>query len=100
MADGVLQSLSAKTLFDLRGVVAVVTGGGTVRNPPLNTPLNMVSSIVSCQGIGLMISSTLIANGATVYVIGPNQNDLDRCSLAESALYHLLTISKNRWSLQ
>ena len=31
MADSVLQSLSASSLFDLRGVVAVVTGGGTVR---------------------------------------------------------------------
>lgn len=58
MADSVLQSLSASSLFDLRGVVAVVTGGGT--------------------GIGLMISSTLIANGATVYIIGPKQEDLEK----------------------
>ncbi|EEB92390.1 hypothetical protein MPER_09109, partial [Moniliophthora perniciosa FA553] len=45
-------------LFDLPGVVAVVTVGGS--------------------GIGLMISSTLIANGAKVYIIGPKQADLDR----------------------
>lgn len=45
-------------MFDLRGVVAVVTGGGS--------------------GIGLMISSTLISNGATVFIIGPVQADLDR----------------------
>ncbi|KAH9924073.1 NAD-P-binding protein [Fomitopsis serialis] len=58
MADAVLNQLSAANAFDLRGVVAVVTGGGS--------------------GIGLMISSTLLANGATVYIIGPKQADLDR----------------------
>ena len=31
------------------------------------------------QGIGLMIASTLVANGATVYIIGPKQADLDEC---------------------
>ena len=29
------------------------------------------------QGIGLMISSTLMANGATVYIVGPEQKQLD-----------------------
>jgi len=54
----VLDRLSANNMFDLRGVVAVVTGGGT--------------------GIGLMMSSTLVANGATVYIIGPEQAVLDK----------------------
>ncbi|OBZ74838.1 Dehydrogenase/reductase SDR family member 4 [Grifola frondosa] len=58
MADAVLDRLTAGNMFDLRGVVAVVTGGGT--------------------GIGLMMSTTLVANGATVYIIGPKQADLDR----------------------
>ncbi|EIN04340.1 NAD(P)-binding protein [Punctularia strigosozonata HHB-11173 SS5] len=58
MAENILESLTASNIFDLQGVVAVVTGGGT--------------------GIGLMISSTLVANGATVYIIGPKQDDLDR----------------------
>ncbi|KAI0322920.1 NAD-P-binding protein [Amylostereum chailletii] len=58
MADAILSKLTADCIFDLRGVVAVVTGGGS--------------------GIGLMISSTLVANGATVYIIGPKQSDLDR----------------------
>ncbi|PIL23158.1 hypothetical protein GSI_14467 [Ganoderma sinense ZZ0214-1] len=57
MADSVLKELTSSSLFDLTGVVAVVTGGGT--------------------GIGLMITTTLIANGATVYIIGPKQADLD-----------------------
>ncbi|KAF8990574.1 NAD-P-binding protein [Cyathus striatus] len=58
MSQNILESLNARNLFDLRGVVAVVTGGGS--------------------GIGLMISSTLVSNGATVYIIGPKQTDLDR----------------------
>ncbi|KAF7329995.1 NAD(P)-binding protein [Mycena kentingensis (nom. inval.)] len=66
MADTILHSLTASTIFDLRDVVAVVTGGGT--------------------GIGMMISSTLVANGATVYIIGPNQDELDSvCAKYNSA---------------
>ncbi|KAK7050004.1 hypothetical protein VNI00_005435 [Paramarasmius palmivorus] len=53
-----LEEQQAGNLFDLRGVVAVVSGGGS--------------------GIGLMITSTLIANGAKVYIIGPKQADLDK----------------------
>ncbi|KAL5501516.1 hypothetical protein ACEPAH_8776 [Sanghuangporus vaninii] len=57
-ANSVLERLTASSIFDLRGVVAVVTGGGT--------------------GIGLMISTTLMANGATVYIVGPDQAQLDK----------------------
>ncbi|KAF9078595.1 hypothetical protein BDP27DRAFT_1309842 [Rhodocollybia butyracea] len=53
-----LNEQHATNLFNLKGVVCVVTGGNS--------------------GIGLMISSTLLANGATVYIIGPKQADLDR----------------------
>ncbi|TCD60739.1 hypothetical protein EIP91_009607 [Steccherinum ochraceum] len=58
MAENILDHLSANSMFDMSGVVAVVTGGGT--------------------GIGLMIASTLVSNGATVYIIGPVQTDLDK----------------------
>ncbi|GJE85311.1 SDR family oxidoreductase [Phanerochaete sordida] len=58
MAEAILKEVHVSSMFDLRGVVAVVTGGAT--------------------GIGLMISTTLISNGATVFVIGPVQEDLDR----------------------
>ena len=43
-------SLPAKNIYDLTGLVALVTGGGT--------------------GIGLMISYGLAANGAKVYITG------------------------------
>ncbi|ESK83877.1 hypothetical protein Moror_7588 [Moniliophthora roreri MCA 2997] len=47
-----------RSLPHLTNVVAVVSGGAS--------------------GIGLMVSLTLIANGAKVYIIGPKQADLDR----------------------
>ncbi|KAI1325457.1 NAD(P)-binding protein [Xylariaceae sp. FL0255] len=45
-----LHPLSAAALFDLKGWVAVVTGGGT--------------------GVGLMMAQTFAANGAKVYITG------------------------------
>jgi len=65
-ANAVLEKLTASSIFDLRGVVAVVTGGGT--------------------GIGLMISSTLVANGATVFIVGPEQAKLDSVAGAYNKL--------------
>lgn len=58
MSHNILKQAQASNLFDLTGVVAVVTGGGS--------------------GIGLMMASTLMANGATVYLVGLVQADLDR----------------------
>ncbi|PRQ72928.1 NAD-P-binding protein [Rhodotorula toruloides] len=56
-----LKALSGSSMFDLTGVVAVVTGGAS--------------------GIGLMIASTLLANNATVYIVDLNQKQTE--SIAE-----------------
>ncbi|KIP06484.1 hypothetical protein PHLGIDRAFT_106957 [Phlebiopsis gigantea 11061_1 CR5-6] len=66
MAEAVLNQVNVVNMFDLRGVVAVVTGGGS--------------------GIGLMMSTTLLSNGASVFIIGPVQADLDKvCALFNEA---------------
>jgi NAD(P)-dependent dehydrogenase (short-subunit alcohol dehydrogenase family) len=52
------QSYSLQSLYDLSGLVALVTGGGT--------------------GIGLMISTGLAANGAKVYITGRRKEVLDK----------------------
>jgi NAD(P)-dependent dehydrogenase (short-subunit alcohol dehydrogenase family) len=51
-------SSSLQSLYDLTGLVALVTGGGT--------------------GIGLMISQGLATNGAKVYITGRRKDVLDR----------------------
>lgn len=66
--DEVLGNLSAASIFNLNGVVAVVTGGGT--------------------GIGLMISTALMSNGAKVYIVGPDQKNLDSIASAYNDANH------------
>lgn len=50
--------LSRDSLFDLKGRVALITGGGS--------------------GIGLMATQALVANGAKVYITGRTAEKLDR----------------------
>lgn len=72
MADAVLDRLSARNIFDLSGVVAVVTGGGTVGSFLVaEVHLCLTGALLAIQGIGLMITTTLVANGANVYIVGP-----------------------------
>ncbi|KAG6040337.1 hypothetical protein E4U41_000894 [Claviceps citrina] len=52
------QALTRDTLFNLKGKVALVTGGGS--------------------GIGLMATQALAANGAKVYITGRTKEKLDR----------------------
>jgi NAD(P)-dependent dehydrogenase (short-subunit alcohol dehydrogenase family) len=51
-------ALQTSTVFDLRGRIALVSGGGT--------------------GIGLMIAEGLAANGAKVYIGGRRKEVLDK----------------------
>jgi len=59
-----MSSLNASGLFDVKGLVAVITGGGT--------------------GIGLMMAKALEHNGATVYIIGRRLNVLEKAARENS----------------
>ncbi|KAI0071037.1 NAD-P-binding protein [Panus rudis PR-1116 ss-1] len=65
MAEETLEQVFSGSLHDLTGVVAVVTGG--------------------CSGIGMMISSTLLANGATVFIIDKREDLLDSVTKSYNA---------------
>lgn len=47
MANVALNNLSASNIFDLRGVIAVVTGGGTVRE----FCINVVPEIITLRRV-------------------------------------------------
>ena len=81
MADAILDEVNVGSMFDLRGVVAVVTGGGTVcqTNTRPTSAHPKSKHLLLYQGIGVMMATTLMSNGATVYIIGPSQRDLDKC---------------------
>ncbi|KAI1498020.1 hypothetical protein F5X99DRAFT_394893 [Biscogniauxia marginata] len=61
--------LSAASLFSVKGWVAVVTGGGT--------------------GVGLMITQTLAANGAKVYITGRRADVLETSARIHGSLERL-----------
>ena len=52
------QDLQLSEVFDVKGKVALVTGGGS--------------------GIGLMITQTLAVNGAKVYIVGRTEEKLEK----------------------
>jgi hypothetical protein len=79
MSPPSLASLRGENLFDLTGVVAVVTGkfspslSQLVRTRLIEKTSTSIVCIGGASGIGLMIASTLLANHAKVYIV-----DLDR----------------------
>ncbi|KDN67330.1 putative short-chain dehydrogenase/reductase [Colletotrichum sublineola] len=64
-------NINAADLFSVKGLIAVVTGGGT--------------------GIGRMIAQGLEANGATVYIIGRRKETLEKAaSTAKHGNIHII----------
>lgn len=67
-----VDDLKAPNLFNVDGFVAVVTGGGT--------------------GIGLMITQALVANGATVYILGRRKEALEAAAKHHGQGGHIIPV--------
>jgi len=64
-------------LFNVRGMVAVITGGAT----GTNIFREAVDGITAClAGIGLMMATALESNGATVYILGRRLGRLEEAA--------------------
>ncbi|KAK5628890.1 hypothetical protein RRF57_004605 [Xylaria bambusicola] len=75
-----MASLDAQSIFDVKGLVVVVTGGGTGELLSANTPHTVRVSLTKGIGIGLMAAQALEANGAIVYIIGRRKESLDKAA--------------------
>ncbi|KAH0593056.1 hypothetical protein MHUMG1_09303 [Metarhizium humberi] len=73
MAQTDTASIEVKALFDLSGLVAVITGGGSAIEDPAYDDYH--------AGIGRMITRALAANGAhKVYILGRRMNILEEAA--------------------
>lgn len=64
--------INVESLFSVKGMVALVTGGGTGQSHPSFTPFFLPAAILTTTpGIGLMIAKALAEAGAArVYIVG------------------------------
>ena len=75
-----MSSIEAANLFNVNGLVAVVTGGGSGWSPAIQDPCLKYDSVLTIftVGIGLMIAKALARNGAhRVYVVGRRKENLE-----------------------
>ena len=68
-------------IFNVEGMVVVITGGGT--GSTLLTYYHTVFA-ESVQGIGLMMATVLEHNGATVYIVGRRRAVLEKAAKENS----------------
>lgn len=71
------ETLGASDLFNVNGLVAFITGGGSGRSK--NTSSTMTLELTRSQGIGAMLAKALAQNGAArVYIAGRRLNILQQ----------------------
>ncbi|KAK9778417.1 hypothetical protein SCAR479_04819 [Seiridium cardinale] len=72
-------SIDASDLFGVKGLIAVVTGGGSGKVYCPYPSFQEYEGLIH-TGIGLMIAQALEANGAIVYILGRRQQTLDNAA--------------------
>jgi len=85
-----LHRFSLLNLFNVEGVVAVITGGGSgkrihLKAVYLRIEKNADRRNILMTGIGLIMASALESNGATVYIVG-RRGDVLRKAAAENSV--------------
>lgn len=80
-ASVIRDSYSPAQIFNVDGLVAVVTGGGTGEYLLL---LHERLRLITLLGIGLIMAKALERNGATVYIVGRRLNVLEEAALLHS----------------
>lgn len=78
-----MADLDPSSLFNVKGLVAVVTGGGTGK---FTQPKDMCQTDLF-TGIGLMIAQALEANGAIVYILGRRQEVLEKAATTAVSIF-------------
>ena len=64
-------------LYDVSGLVAVVTGGSFLNQSPMMVKCCLLTIFAKGgSGLGLIIAQTLESNGAKVYITGRNEERL------------------------
>lgn len=86
-------SLHPSTLFDVDGMVVVITGGGT----GVVNCLSMIDRHYQAngngyiyKGLGLMMATALENNGATVYIVGRRGEVLEKAASEHNVRSHPL----------
>jgi NAD(P)-dependent dehydrogenase (short-subunit alcohol dehydrogenase family) len=79
-----MADLDPGTLFDVKGLVTVITGGGT--GTSLYVPRMVYANHV--VGIGLMLAQALEANGAIVYILGRRLEVLEEAAKTAVSLFN------------
>jgi NAD(P)-dependent dehydrogenase (short-subunit alcohol dehydrogenase family) len=82
-------SVDIKDIFEVKGLVAVVTGGGTGNYAESQIGVMTAFAYTDNAGIGLMMAQALEANGAIVYIIGRRKEVLDNAA-STAVLPHLM----------
>jgi hypothetical protein len=75
-----LHPLHPSSIFDVEGLVVVITGGGTGKWFGSSTNYADVSIPGDFIGIGLMMAKALENNGAIVYIVGRRLDVLEKAT--------------------
>lgn len=79
-----------KDLYDVTGLVAVVTGGSPLHYRVTKQDIRRLTIQIGGSGLGLIIAQALESNGAKVYITGRNEERLQQA--VKTAVRHIASL--------